>query len=280
MLVTLNDILPHAKKNHYAVGLFNTVNLEMAKGVLAAAEEAKSPVIIGTAEVLLPAASLTDLAPMLRDMAKRASVPVVLHFDHGLTEDKIRLAMSLGFSSIMYDCSSGTFDDNIRLVKAMTKEAHRQGISVEGELGHVGANGAHGEDENDQSIYTDPADAKRYAEETGIDALAIAIGTAHGAYKKKPKLDLPRLSEIAALLDTPLVLHGGSGLSDDDFRNTIARGIAKINIFTDINMAAAKAAHDGWKEGAGCTDLMPLVQDAVKQETLKKMRLFGSVGQA
>ena len=280
MLVTLNDVLLDAKKNHYAVGLFNTVNLEMAKGVIGAAEEAKSPVIIGTAEVLLPAASLMDLAPMLRDMAQKASVPVVLHFDHGLTEEKIFLAMELGFSSIMYDCSSGSFEDNIQKVSAMVKTAHARGITVEGELGHVGANGEDGEAENDQSIYTDPHDAQRYALETGVDALAVAIGTAHGAYKKKPKLDLLRLSEIASIVDTPLVLHGGSGLSDEDFKNTIARGIAKVNIFTDLNVAAAKAAHDQWKEGIGFTDVMPHIAEAVKQETLKKMRLFGSVGKA
>ena len=280
MLVTLNDVLPDARKNHYAVGLFNTVNLEMAQGVLSAAEEAHSPVIIGTAEVLLPAASLQELAPLLKNMAQKAKVPVVLHYDHGLTEAKISLAMRLGFSSIMYDCSSESFQENISLVSSMVERAHRRGITVEGELGHVGANGDEGESDDDQSIYTDPEDARIYAEKTGVDALAVAIGTAHGAYKKKPLLDLSRLSEIAKAVDTPLVLHGGSGLSDDDFRNTIARGIAKINIFTDLNTACAKAAHDAYKEGIGYTDVMPFLKAAIMQETLKKMTLFGSVGKA
>lgn len=237
MLVTLNDVLKDAQQKHYAVGLFNTVNLEMAKGVLAAAEESKSPVIIGTAEVLLPASSLKELAPMLRDMAQRASVPVVLHFDHGLSEEKIFEAMDLGFSSIMYDCSSGSMEDNVRKVAAMVKLAHSRGISVEGELGHVGANEG---DTADNSIYTEPGEAKAYWEATGVDALAIAIGTAHGAYKSTPKLDLERLTAIRDTVDVPLVLHGGSGLSDDDFRNTIARGIAKVNIFTDCHQAYAE----------------------------------------
>ena len=240
MLVTLHDVLRDAKQKQYAVGLFNTVNLEMAKGVIAAAEEADSPVIIGTAEVLLPFSSLRELAPMLVPLAKKARVPVVLHFDHGLTPEKI----------------------------------------VEGELGHVGANegGAESTGAEDHSIYTEPADALRFVQETGVDALAVAIGTAHGAYKSTPKLDFDRLREIAELVDTPLVLHGGSGLSDEDFRRSVANGIAKINIFTDINQAAAKTAHDMFFEGAGMTDLMPHITEAIKQATLKKMAVFGSPG--
>ena len=130
----------------------------------------------------------------------------------------------------------------------------------------------------DHSIYTDPMEAKVFAETTGVDALAVAIGTAHGAYKSKPKLDFERLKEIRSIVETPLVLHGGSGLSDEDFRKAIANGIAKVNIFTDINNASAKTAHDLFKEGAGMTDLMPSITEAVKAATLEKMNLFGSVG--
>lgn len=276
MLVTLNEVLPAAKAGKYAVGLFNTVNLEMAKGVLAAAEELRSPVIIGTAEVLLPCAGLEDLASILIPLAKKASVPVVLHFDHGLTLEKIHQAMDLGFTSVMYDCSTLDFAGNCEAVAALTREAHSRGISVEAELGHVGANAGNG----DHSIYTDPEEAKRFYEETGVDALAVAIGTAHGAYKEKPRLDFDRLSEIAAAVDTPLVLHGGSGLSDFDFQETIRRGIAKVNIFTDINCAAADAAHDGWKPGCGLTSLMPAITAAVKEATMRKMELFGSKNRA
>ena len=157
MLVTLNEVLKDAKKKRYAVGLFNTVNLEMAKGVIAAAEEANSPVIIGTAEVLLPFSSLEELAPMLVPLAKKAKVPVVLHFDHGLTPEKIHKAMSLGFTSIMYDCSTNSFDANCREVAAMVRIAHARGVSVEAELGHVGANdgSAEGDGAGDHSIYTE-----------------------------------------------------------------------------------------------------------------------------
>ena len=275
MLVTLREVLKDAQANHYGVGLFNTVSLEMAKGVLAAAEELKSPVIIGTAEVLLPTASLEELAYFLLPMAKKASVPVVLHYDHGLTEEKILEALKLGFSSIMYDCSTDSYENNIGRVAQMVKIARLFGASVEGELGHVGANES---STGDDSIYTQPEEALDFVQRTGVDALAVAIGTAHGAYKEKPKLDIQRLARIAQMVPTPLVLHGGSGLTDEDFRNCVANGIAKINIFTDINCAAARAAYDNYREGRGLTDLQNEITQAVKQETMKKMRVFGSVG--
>ncbi len=276
MLVNLNDVLLDARKNHYGVGLFNTVNLEMAKGVLQAAEETRSPVIIGSAEVLLPYASLRELGDMLIPMAKRASVPVVVHYDHGLTVPKIREAIEVGFTSIMYDCSNLSFEENCKQVAAMTKEAHDQGITVEAELGHVGANAG----DSDHSIYTQPEEALEYVERTGVDALAVAIGSAHGAYKSKPQLQFDLLKQLSSQVDKPLVLHGGSGLSDDDFRKCIADGIAKVNIFTDINCAAAKAAHDGYREGCGMTDLMEDIVKAIKEATIEKMKIFGSVGKA
>ena len=275
MLVTLREVLKDAQEKKYGVGLFNTVNLEMAKGVLAAAEEMKSPVIIGTAEVLLPYASLEELAYFLVPMAKKASVPVVLHYDHGLTDKKIVEAMRLGFSSVMYDCSTDTYENNIARVAQMVKIADMFGASVEGELGHVGAND---ESAGDDSIYTEPEQARDFAQRTGVDALAVAIGTAHGAYKEKPRLDIGRLAEISRAVPVPLVLHGGSGLSDEDFKNCVANGISKINIFTDINCAAAKAAHDFYKEGCGLTDIQNQITEAVKEETMKKMRIFGSAG--
>lgn len=281
MLVNLNDILPRAAREHYAVGLFNTVNLEMAKGVLAAAEEMRSPVIIGTAEVLLPYAELEELAYFLVPMARKAKVPVVLHYDHGLTGERVHQAMELGFTSVMYDCSTLDFDGNCREVAALTREAHSRGITVEAELGHVGANaGADESDGADDSIYTEPEEALRFWEATGVDALAVAIGTAHGAYRAKPRLDFDRLAKIAGLVGAPLVLHGGSGLSDEDFRRCIQNGIAKVNIFTDINCAAADAAHANWAAGKGLTDLMPAITEAVKAATIRKMQVFGSEGKA
>ncbi len=274
MLVNFKEVLADAKKNNYGVGLFNTVNLEMAKGVLAAAEELRAPVIIGSAEVLLNCSELQELADMLKPMAERASVPVVLHLDHGLTEARVKEAIKLGFTSVMYDCSSKPYEENKKFLADIVKLAHANNITVEGELGHVGSNA----NSADHNIYTDPIQAKEFAEETGVDALAVAIGTAHGVYKEKPVLDIQRLREIASVVDVPLVLHGGSGLTDDDFRNVIANGISKVNIFTDINTALCKYIHDNWTENLGHTKLMPGAIEAVKQVVMNKIRLFGSDG--
>lgn len=276
MLANLNDVLKPARENHYAVGLFNTCSLEFARGVIAAAEETQSPVIIGTAEILLPVATLEEMAEMLIPMAKRASVPVVVHLDHGLNAETCKKALELGFSSIMYDCSTDPYDVNVQKVAEMAKLAHSYGATIEGELGHVGNNPTSAEGETDPSaFYTEPDQALDFVTKTGVDALAIAVGTAHGAYKLPPKLDFERIREIAGTIDTSLVLHGGSGLTDDDFRKAIDEGISKVNIFTDINMAAAKAAHDGYANGSVLlTDLQPMMVEAVKQATIRKMYVF------
>lgn len=277
MLVNLNDVLHDAKKNKYAVGLFNTVNLEMAEGVIAAAEETKSPVIIGTAEVLLPYAGLEELSYFLIPMAKRASIPVVVHFDHGLSKELIYKSIELGFSSVMYDCSVLSYEENCRETKEMVEFAHSKNITVEAELGHIGANEGSAETGSDHSIYTEPEEAQDFYSKTNVDALAIAIGTAHGAYKSTPKLDFDRLKTISGMIPVPLVLHGGSGLSKEDFQKSIEYGISKVNIFTDINVASAKAAHDQYKEGIGMTDIMPGIKNAVKMATIEKMKIFGSI---
>lgn len=246
-----------------------------------AAEALSAPVIIGTAEILLPAASLEELSHFLIPMAKKAKVPVVVHFDHGITENAVYTALRLGFTSVMYDCSEYTYEENLTRVAAMAKVVHGMGATIEGELGHVGANeGAAEGGAEDHSIYTDPAVAREFAGETGIDALAVAIGNAHGLYKSKPKLDVGILEEIAASVACPLVLHGGSGLTDDDFRHCIEKGISKVNIFTDINNAAAEAAVAHYGKGIGFSDLSPFITSAVMEAAMMKMRLFGSAGKA
>lgn len=275
MLVNLNDVLKPGSGR--AVGLFNTVNMEMARGTIAAAEELGSPVVIGTAEVLLPYGPLEELSWLLLPMAKRASVPVVVHLDHGLKYETCVKALELGFSSVMYDCSTDEYEENVRKVAEMAKIAHSYGATIEAELGHVGDNPASDSASVGtvpEKFYTSPEQARDFVERTGVDALAVAVGTAHGAYKFPPKLDFERITRIREATPVPLVLHGGSGLSDSDFREAVRRGIAKINIFTDVNAAAAKAAHDGWKEGIGMTDLIPGEVEAVKSSVMEKMRLF------
>lgn len=267
----MNDVLIPAKNNKYAVGLFNAVNLELARGIIKAAEETNSPVIMGSAEVLLPFGPLEEIASFLIPMAKKSSVPVVIHLDHGLKKETCLKALELGFTSIMYDCSEDTYDENVRKVKEMADIAHSYGATIEGELGHVGDGTI-----NDVSkFYTDPKQAKDFIDKTGVDALAIAVGTVHGAYKLPPKLDFERIYNIADVTDVPLVLHGGSGLSDDDFRKAIDAGISKVNIFTDINIAGAEGIKAAFKDGkSSLTDTIPYQIEAIKNAAALKMKLF------
>lgn len=275
MLANLCDILPKAQKEHYAVGLFNTIDTDMLEGAIGAAEELRSPIIIGTAEVLLPYGELRLIAPALVAAAKRATVPVVVHYDHGLTVKRCLEAMELGFSSIMFDGSLGDPKENLRQTSEMVRICHEKGISVEGEIGHVGE-AASFNDQTDR--YTTVEEAKAFIEATGVDALAIAIGTAHGAYKEKPVLDLERLSAIRSAVETPLVLHGGSGLSDADFQNTIARGIAKINIFTDLCLAGEAGMKSALMSEKGYLDIRNARVEAIRDAVKGKMLLFGSAG--
>ncbi|MBR2460851.1 MAG: class II fructose-bisphosphate aldolase [Clostridia bacterium] len=278
MLVNLNAVLKRAQVEKYGVGLFNTTDSDMLQAVIEAAEECCSPVIIGTGEVLLPYGELSLIAPSVIEAAKRASVPVVVHYDHGLTFARCMEALKLGFSSVMFDGSIGEYAENAAKTREIVKIAHAFGATVEGEIGHVGQ--AETGDGEVSDRYTTLAEAQQYLYDTGVDALAIAIGTAHGAYKTKPKLDFARLAQISGAIDTPLVLHGGSGLSDDDFRNAIAGGIAKVNIFTDLCIAGDNALKAAFSDGLSYLDARNRKVEGIKAEVIRKMRLFGSVGKA
>ena len=282
MIVNLNEVLKDAQEKHYAVGLFNTTDSDMLEAVISAAEELRSPVIIGTAEVLLPFGELSLIGPSMVHAAKCASVPVVVHYDHGLTKERCHEALSLGFSSIMFDGSAGDLATNLSDTAEMVRVAHEKGATVEGEIGHVGT--TDDSDAEKEDMYTTPKEAIDFVKATGVDALAIAIGTAHGAYKTKPKLDIERLKQIRAKLDTPLVLHGGSGLSDEDFRSTIREGIAKVNIYTDLCLAGEAAMRENVTDGSsgmmGYLNTRNARVAAMKAAVMEKMRLFGSVGKA
>lgn len=281
MLVTLNEVLKKSQAERYAVGLFNTINTDMLDAAIEAAEELKSPIIIGTAEVLMPYGELELIAPSILAKARSAAVPVVVHYDHGLTFNRVLEAIKLGFSSVMYDRSDLSEKENAAAVKEIVKIAHSFGVSVEAEIGRIGgAEDASSADDTDENRYTKVSEAVGFVNETGADALAIAVGTVHGVYKKPPKLNFERIAEIRSATGIPLVLHGGSGLSDDDFRKTISAGIAKINIFTDLTLAAKKAMKDGLEADKGYLELRNLQKSAIKQEIIKKIRLFGSAGKA
>lgn len=276
MLVNMNYILGDARKKGYAVGLFNTIDTDMLQAAIEAAEEMSSPIIIGTAEVLLPYGDLELIAPSVIEAAKRASVPVVVHYDHGLTFERCLQALKLGFSSVMFDGSTKDYKSNVDRTREIVKIAHCVGATVEGEIGHVGE----AANDNEKALYTTVGEAKSYLEDTGVDALAIAIGTAHGAYKSKPKLDFERLRDIRDNVDKPLVLHGGSGLTDDDFKRAIANGISKINIFTDLCLAGEKAIKEGIDSKLDYLKIREIKVNLIKEAVKTKIRLFGSEGMA
>lgn len=276
MLANLNEVLKKAQREHYAVGLFNTTDSDMLQAAIDAAEEMGSPIIIGTAEVLLPYGELKLIAPSVIAAAERASVPVVVHYDHGLTFERCMEALQLGFTSVMFDGSAGDVSKNLADTAEIVRIAHAMGATVEGEIGHVGQ--AETNDGALTDMYTTPEEAKAFVEATGVDALAVAIGTAHGVYKTRPRLDIDRLKQIRSVLDTPLVLHGGSGLSDDDFRNTIAAGIAKVNIFTDLCTAGTNAMQRGLEQGLGYLDIRNARVAEIREAVRRKISLFGSAG--
>mgnify|MGYP002798246148 FL=1 len=287
MLVTLKELLEEAKKEKKAVGAFNGTTLEAIQGIIQAAEETNCPVILQHAQSHDAIISLEEIGPILLYYAKRARVPVAVHLDHGSTYERCIQAVRLGFTSVMYDASAKEFADNIKETKEVVKAAHAAGVSVEAELGHVftskvgiseGGSADEADDyENLEDIYTDPQMAKQFAEETGVDCLAIAFGTTHGVYLKEPKLDLDRVAQIRDTIKIPLVMHGGSGVSEEDYRKAIKNGICKINYYTYMNTAAGKASKEYWEDTSRPLfyDQMALsAKEAVKEDVKKAIRIF------
>lgn len=229
-LVTMKSLLEQAKNNHKGVGAFSVGNMEMVKGAIQAAEELDTPIILQIAEVRLKHSPLALMGPMMVQAAREAKVDVAVHLDHGLTMDVVKQALELGFTSVMFDSSTYPFEENIVRTKEVVELAKKYGATVEAELGLVGGS----EDGScDHGIRcTNPDDAKIFCEQTGIDALAVAIGNAHGNYPVAPKLAFDVLEEIHRQVEVPLVLHGGSGITDEDFQKAISLGIVKVNIAT------------------------------------------------
>ena len=276
-LYNMKEILLDAQTRAYGVGSFNAVTLEMIRAYIEAAEELDSPIIIGTAEALLPIAPFEWIVPAMLDAARRARVPVAVHLDHTYHFNTLMQALRAGFGSIMYDGSRESHEDNLQHSAAIARIAHGMGVGLECELGSVsGLSDEAGHE--DKMVYTEPSEAAAFLERTGADFLAVSIGTVHGVYKAEPHLDIPRLKQIRAAVDAPLVLHGGSGLSDADFQNTIAGGIVKINVFTDVILAAKRALAE--HPEASYNDGICLAREAMKEATLEKLRVFGSAGKA
>lgn len=282
-LVNMRDMLRHAHENAYAVGAFDLINLDFLKGILDAAEECGAPVILSLAESHFNLFDFELLMPGVEMAARRASVPVAIHLDHGESFQSAVRAINCGCNGIMVDASHSPLGDNIQTTRALVDMARGCGISVEGELGYVpGVEGEDAERHPGEVRYTLVDEARRFVEETGVDFLAVSIGTVHGRMKGEPKLDYQRLGAINEALGIPLVIHGGTGLSDDQYRKLLANGVAKINYYTALNdeAGAVMRKHLQADDGAGCSALLRGVAAAVKQEAARCMRLWGAAGRA
>lgn len=275
-------MLLNAQKGNYAVGAFNVENMEMVMAVMEAAEELKSPVIMQTTPSTVKYAGLDFFLANVKAAAERASVPVAMHLDHGSSFELAMQAYRTGYTSIMIDGSHESFEGNIAVSKAVADACAPSGIPVEAELGKVGGK----EDDldgGDDNPYTDPNQAVEFVKRTGVNSLAVAIGTAHGVYKGEPKLDLDRLSEIRKVVDIPLVLHGTSGVPDETVTECVNRGICKVNYATDLRIAFTKGVEAVFEENPDVID--PKKYNAkgkeyVKEYVMSKMRVVKSVGKA
>lgn len=286
-LLNLKSILEVANQHKFAVGAFNAIDSNFIDAVFAAAKANQSPVIINVAEVHLKYIDLESTSEYIKAKARLSGVPVCLNLDHGLTFNTVERAIKCGFSSVMFDGSSLSYADNIAQTRKVVELCRNYGISVEGELGAVGGDeGGSLESSADVALYTNVEQAVEFVHETGIDALAVAIGNTHGKYKGVPKLDFDRLEQIHKVVSVPLVLHGGSGLSVEDFHKTIQRGICKINFFTGMSQAALQSvkydANNAELENRYNYYLMIMhnLQNAVEATVSEQMTIFNSVNKA
>jgi len=253
MLVTLKQIMNLCEARKCAVGSFNTPNLESVMAVISAAEELDVPVIIQHAQVHESIMPIRIIGPIMVEMAKRAKVPVCVHLDHGETLDYICKALSLGFTSVMYDGSVLSFEENMANTKLVVSFAKQTGASVEAEIGCMGkrenGDGSAGDGIDPEKIYTDPEQAKIFVEETGIDALACSFGTTHGVYLSEPKLDFSVVENVRKKAGIPVVMHGGSGVSAKDFKTAIEKGVRKVNYYTYMAMAGGETIAEQLRMG-------------------------------
>ncbi len=276
----MSALLKDAREGGYAVGSFSVANMEMVLGVLKAVEQTKSPAIIQIAEVRLNHSPIEIIGPLMVAAAKNSSVPVAVHFDHGKTTEKIKQALDIGFTSVMFDGSHLPFEENVRITAATKQLASEYGADCEGEIGCVGGS----EDGSEDIVIncTSPAQALEFYEKTGVDALAVAIGNAHGNYKQAPKLRFDILEETASVVKVPLVLHGGTGILPEDFRKCISLGINKINIATATFDSVERSVRSAYENAVikGYYDLQSAEVEGAYLNALKHIEIFGCANKA
>ncbi|MGI6118611.1 MAG: class II fructose-bisphosphate aldolase [Bilifractor sp.] len=284
MLATLNDVLKIAEEKQIAIGSFNTPNLEALQAVIAAAEEEQLPVIIMFAQCHEPWIPVDVIGPIMVDFAKKASVPVCVHMDHGETLDYVQKTVDLGFTSVMYDGSTLPYEENVANTKKAVEIASGTGASVEAELGSMGRResgaGDKTGDQDETKIYTDPDLAAKFVKETGIDALACSFGTTHGIYLEEPKLDFDVVRNVRTRTNNmPVVMHGGSGVSREDYHSAVKAGVRKINYFTYLDKSGGTAAVEYAKnlkenEPAFFSGVMIEAREAMKENARTAIRMF------
>jgi fructose-bisphosphate aldolase class II len=280
-LVSVLRGLEKAQEEHYALPCFDTIEMLGTQGIYQALEEARAPGLIGIWSGMLDRPYARSTIAAIRAMADEVTVPVSIILDHGQDFEHCIKALAWGFTDVMYDGSSLPIEENIANTCTIVRAAHTLGAAVEAELGHVGRGSEYQEFGARREGFTDPDDVERFVAETGVDFLAVAIGTAHGQYEGEPRVALDLLYEIRRRVDIPLVLHGGSGLSAEQFRAAIATGIAKINIFTDLALAAgARLIEAAQAEGASYFSLTRSVIEAFKERCTYYLDLFGTSGRA
>lgn len=276
MIVNLKNILKIAEAEGCAVGSFNTPNFESLRAVIGASESLKQPVIIMHAQVHeeMGLCKMEEIAPIMLFMAERASVPVCVHLDHGTDLDYVRRATELGFTSVMYDGSEQSLDINRANTCIIKEIAERKNISVEAEVGSMGAREAGSG--GGESIYTDPEAAAEFVKSTGIDALACAFGTAHGIYLKQPKLDFERVKKIKSMINVPIVMHGGSGVSNEDYKKVISCGVRKINYYTYMAKAGGEAV-DKMADRTFFHDIAAAAEQGMKENVKAAIKVFSGL---
>jgi len=284
MIVTTKELYEKAKAGGYAVGAFNVSTIEAIKGVLDAAIELNAPVVIETSEGEMNYLGAKLVADVVRDLATDLAIPVGIHLDHGQGMKGVREAIESGYTSVHIDASALPYAENLKVSKEVVQYAHERGITVEGELGHVGgASEVHDENAKmEKSTYTDPKEAAEYVRETGVDILASSIGNIHGIYENEPELDFERLTKIGEI-GVPLSLHGGSGIPENQVKRAISLGITKVNVNTELRMAYTNTLHaelDEHPDEIVPYKYLPEEIEAVKNVVLTKIKMFGSAGKA
>lgn len=284
MLVNLKEILEIAERDNIAIGMFNATGFDSLQAVIAAAEELNQPVIIAHAEVHNVYNDISIVGPAMVAAAQNAKVPVCVHLDHGVTMEMIYRALRIGFTSVMIDASALPYEENLALTKQVTEMAHAMGVSVEAELGRLvtGESGSKEESNADmkaEDFYTDPAEAEAFCRETGVDALAIAFGTAHGFYNAQPKLDFDVVTNVAKATGLPLVMHGGSGVSEEGFKKAIANGIRKVNYYSYMSKAGYEAAKAEIEAGNSSYlhDVEFAAMKAMKEDVKEAISVFANL---